>query len=121
MQEETPKALGLKVLFSSDTLFKVHDDSIHGVDIDKWDCTYLGWKASGLPCRHAIAVFNSTGRNVYDHYLGYFTVDSFRLTYSMSINPLSTISIPSSNEKTALDSLPLLPPCTSRPPSQPKE
>ncbi|XP_035550811.1 uncharacterized protein LOC108980944 isoform X2 [Juglans regia] len=121
LREETPKAQGLKVLFSSDTLFEVHDDSIHVVDIDKWDCTCLGWKASGLPCRHAIAVFNSTGRNVYDHCSGCFTVDSFRLTYSMSINPVSAISIPSSNEKTSSDSLPLLPPCTTRPPSQQKE
>jgi hypothetical protein len=122
LQEETPKARGLKVLCSSDTLFEVHDDSINVVDIDKWECTCLAWKASGLPCRHAIAVFYSSGRNVYDYCSEYFTVDSFRLTYSESIKPVSAIFKPVSNEKTCLDSLPVLPPCTPRPPpSQHKE
>ncbi|KAB1199537.1 hypothetical protein CJ030_MR0G020844 [Morella rubra] len=120
LQEETPKAQGLKVLFSSDTLFEVHDDSINVVDVDKLDCTCLGWKATGLPCCHAIAVFNCTGRNLHDYCSGYFKADSFRLTYSESINTASAISKSSSNEKTASDSLHVLPPCTLRPPSQHK-
>ncbi|XP_062148624.1 uncharacterized protein LOC133857384 isoform X2 [Alnus glutinosa] len=118
LEEETPKARGLKVLFSSDTLFEVHDDCINVVDIDKWECTCLGWKASGLPCRHAIAVFYSTGRNVYDYCSGFFTVDIFRLTYSKPIKPVSAIFKPLRNEKTSLH---VLPPCTPRLPSQHKE
>nr|POF10071.1 hypothetical protein CFP56_15709 [Quercus suber] len=121
LHEKTPKANGLKVLISSDTLFEVHDDLINVVDIDKWECSCLGWKATGLPCHHAIAVFNSTGRNVYDYCSGRFTADSFRLTYSESINPVSAILKPLSDGKTALDSPQVLPPCTSRPPSQHRE
>uniref|UniRef100_A0A2N9F741 SWIM-type domain-containing protein n=1 Tax=Fagus sylvatica TaxID=28930 RepID=A0A2N9F741_FAGSY len=121
LHEKYPKANGLKVLISSDSLFEVHDDSIHVVDIDKWECSCLGWKATGLPCHHAIAVFNSTGRNVYDYCSGYFTVDRFRLTYSESVNPLSGTLKPLSNGKTALDSPQVLPPCTSRPPSEHRE
>ena len=121
LHEKTPKANGLKVLISSDTLFEVHDDLINVVDIDKWECSCLGWKATGLPCHHAIAVFNSTGRNVYDYCSGHFTADSFRLTYSESINPVSAILKPLSDGKTALESPQVLPPCTSRPPSQHRE
>ncbi|KAF3967267.1 hypothetical protein CMV_008731 [Castanea mollissima] len=121
LHEKTPKANGLKVLISSDTLFEVHDDLINVVDIDKWECSCLGWKATGLPCHHAIAVFNSTGRNVYDYCSGHFAADSFRLTYSESINPVSAILKPLSDGKTALDSPQVLPPCTSRPPSQHRE
>lgn len=121
IQEETPKARGLKVLFSSDSLFEVHDDSINVVDIDKLECTCIGWKASGLPCCHAIAVFSTTGRNVYDYCSEYFTADSYRLTYSESIKPVSATFKPLSNQKHSLDSLLVLPPCTFRPPSQHKE
>ncbi|KAA8535178.1 hypothetical protein F0562_030181 [Nyssa sinensis] len=94
LQEEIHKARGLKVLFSSDTLFEVHDESIHVVNLDKWDCTCLGWKATGLPCHHAIAVFNCTGKSIYDYCSRYFTVDSFRLTYSESIHPVPGIDKP---------------------------
>ncbi|KAF2310574.1 hypothetical protein GH714_014619 [Hevea brasiliensis] len=66
LQEETLKARPFKLLFSSDTLFEVRDDSINVVDIVKRDCTCLEWKMTGLPCSHATAVFNRIGRSVYD-------------------------------------------------------
>ncbi|KAK9268973.1 hypothetical protein L1049_000740 [Liquidambar formosana] len=116
LQEETLKAQGLKVLFSSDSLFEVHDDSINVINIDNWDCSCLGWKATGLPCRHAIAVFNCKGTGVYDYCSRYFTVDSFCLTYSESINPVPGIGKPVDKE----DAVRVLPPCTSRSPSQQK-
>lgn len=121
--EETMKAHGLKVLFSSDTLFEVHDDSINVVDIDKGECSCLGWKATGLPCRHAISVFHSTGKNVYDYCSRYFTVDYFHLTYAESINPVLAVFNPSSNEKerTDVEDMHVLPPLNSRPPSQQKK
>ncbi|KAK2986224.1 hypothetical protein RJ640_010058 [Escallonia rubra] len=88
LQEESLKGRNLQVLFSSDTLFEVRDDSSYVVNIDKRECSCLAWKETGLPCCHAIAVFNCTGRSVYDYCSRYFTVESFRLTYSESINPV---------------------------------
>lgn len=119
--EETMKAQGLKVLFSSDTLFEVHDNSINVVDIEKRECSCLGWKATGLPCRHAIAVFHSTGRNVYDYCSKHFTVDYFHLTYAESINPVLAVFNPLANEKVDIEDIHVLPPLTSRPPSQQKK
>lgn len=122
LQEEIAHAIGLKVLFSSDTLFEVHDDVNHVVDLNKLECTCLGWKTTGLPCRHAIAVFNSTRRTVYEYCSKYFTVDSYRSTYSESIHPVPCGGKPAEEEEegTESDTVHVLPPCPSRLPSQPK-
>ncbi|KAF7806451.1 MuDR family transposase, putative isoform 1 [Senna tora] len=131
IEEEAFQASGLKVLFSSDTLFEVHDDSIHVVDLDKWDCSCLRWKATGLPCRHAIAVFNCTHRSPYDFCLKYFTLANFTRMYSESINPVpeSIHPVPESDplnsgeeeEATQEETENLLPPCTPRPSSHSKK
>ncbi|XP_022728814.1 uncharacterized protein LOC111284411 [Durio zibethinus] len=124
VQEECAKACGLKVLFSSETLFEVHDNSINVVDIDKRHCSCAMWESFGLPCRHAIAVFNCTRRSVYDYCSKYFTADSFRSAYSESINPASTIVQPSGNEKDPLENdkqMQIMPPCISRPLGQQKK
>ncbi|KAK1413984.1 hypothetical protein QVD17_29721 [Tagetes erecta] len=88
LQEENAKSCGLKVLISSDTLFEVREDSTHVVNISNWSCTCLGWKETGLPCRHALAVFALTGKDPYEFCSNYFTVDAYRLTYLESINPV---------------------------------
>ncbi|KAJ0677025.1 putative transcription factor interactor and regulator CCHC(Zn) family [Helianthus annuus] len=88
LQEENMSSSGLKVLISSDTLFEVREDSTHVVNISTWSCTCLGWKETGLPCRHALAVFALIGRNPYEFCSSYFTVDAYRLTYFESINPV---------------------------------
>lgn len=118
LKDEAIKAHNLKVLFSTDTLFEDHDDSINVVNIDSFSCSCLLWEATGLPCCHAIAVFNCTGRNVYDYCSRCFTLDSFRLTYSESINPMPSIIKLLDTEEAALRSLSVLPPITFRPLNQ---
>ncbi|OMO73183.1 Phox/Bem1p [Corchorus capsularis] len=117
LQEEFAKSRGLKVLFSSDTLFEVHDDSIHVVDVDKRQCSCGMWKPTGIPCRHGIAVFNCTNRSVYDYCSAYFTADSFRLAYSESIKPASTIVLPSNDDIGEPEDEQVLPPSLTRPPA----
>ncbi|XP_047951699.1 uncharacterized protein LOC125197046 [Salvia hispanica] len=98
IQEAALDAHCLRVFISSDVLFEVHDDSTHVVNIQNWDCTCLEWKASGLPCRHAIAAFNCSGKSVYDFCTQYFTSDSYRSIYSKSINPIPGIGSPTAEE-----------------------
>lgn len=118
VKDASRRAHYLKVLFSSDTLFEVQGDSTHVVDMNKRDCSCLVWKATGLPCHHAIAVFNSTSRNVYDYCSSYFTVDSYRSTYSKSINLVEAIFKPPAKEKAPTEEAEqVLPPCTTRTPS----
>ncbi|KAF5788209.1 putative transcription factor interactor and regulator CCHC(Zn) family [Helianthus annuus] len=88
LQEEIAKSRGLKVLISSDTLFEVREDLTHVVNIGNWSCTCLGWKETGLPCRHALAVCTATGKNMYEFCSNDFTVDAYRLTYVESITPV---------------------------------
>ncbi|KAF8389146.1 hypothetical protein HHK36_025839 [Tetracentron sinense] len=117
--EEAQKAGSLRVLFSSDSLFEVHDDSINVVNIDQWDCSCQGWKITGLPCCHAIAVFNCTGRSVYGYCSRTFMTESFHLTYSESINPVPDIGKPLDKEAIS-ETVQVHPPRTHRPPSQRK-
>ncbi|XP_076910968.1 uncharacterized protein LOC143568787 [Bidens hawaiensis] len=88
LQEEIVKSFGLKVLISSDTLFEVREDLTHVVNIGSWSCTCLGWKETGLPCHHALAVFALTGKNMYEFCSSYFTVDAYRITYMESITAI---------------------------------
>ncbi|XP_024979849.1 uncharacterized protein LOC112516847 [Cynara cardunculus var. scolymus] len=88
LQDETVKSCGLKVLISSDILFEVREDSTHVVNLSNWSCTCFGWKETGLPCRHALAVFTLTGKSPYDFCSGYFTVAAYALTYTESITPV---------------------------------
>lgn len=115
LEEECAKARGLRVLFSSDTLFEVHDNHINVVDLDKQHCSCAMWKPTGLPCCHAIAVFNRTNRNAYDYCSKYFTVDSFRSAYSQSINPASAIDLPIGNDRDSSEDEEeqISPPCAS--------
>ncbi|CAL5443409.1 unnamed protein product [Camellia sinensis] len=120
LHEEIVDARGLKVLMSSDALFEVHNDANHVVNLNKWECTCLGWQTTGLPCHHTIAVLNHTCRSLYDYCSKYFTVDSFHLTYSESISPVAAVVEPA-EEETASDIVHMLPPCpSSRSRSQPK-
>lgn len=80
--EECKKASVLKVFFCSDTLFEVHDGSVQLVDTSNQNCSCFGWKPTGLPCQHAIAVLNRKGQNLYDYCSCFFTVESYRSTYS---------------------------------------
>ncbi|XP_043721787.1 uncharacterized protein LOC122669165 [Telopea speciosissima] len=119
LQEEKIKAHGLKVLFSSDSMFEVHDDCIHVVNLDQCDCSCQGWKIIGLPCCHAVAVFNCTARSPYDYCSRYFMTEAFVLTYSESINPMPDIGKTVSRESS--DAGQVHPPHIHRPPTQPNK
>ncbi|KAJ8767981.1 hypothetical protein K2173_020921 [Erythroxylum novogranatense] len=116
LREETQKSCDLRVFLSSDSLFEVHEkDIVNVVDIEKSDCSCLRWKMIGLPCSHAIAVFNCKGWSAYDHCSEYFTVDRYLLTYSKSINPVLETLNPQGEKGSALKVRNVLPPNTPRP------
>ncbi|XP_043725055.1 uncharacterized protein LOC122671729 isoform X2 [Telopea speciosissima] len=119
LQKETLKARSLEVIFSRGSTFEVRGDSIEVVDIDHWDCSCKGWQITGLPCSHAIAVFECTGRSPYDYCSRYFTTESYRLTYTESIHPISNIDRLTLKES-ANTTVTVTPPPTRRPPGRPK-
>ncbi|KAF5193063.1 Far1-related sequence like, partial [Thalictrum thalictroides] len=96
-----------------DNIFEVRGDSVEMVDIDQWSCSCKAWQITGLPCFHAVAVFECIDRSPYDYCSKYFTTDSYRLTYSELINPVPTMEKPTQKESSQA-SLVITPP--SRPP-----
>ncbi|CAI9776773.1 unnamed protein product [Fraxinus pennsylvanica] len=116
LQNESSKAHSLHVLLSHGSIFEVRSESVVDmVDIDNWDCSCRGWQLTGLPCIHAIAVFECIGRSPYDYCSGYFMTESYRLTYSESIN-----LIPNVDKPELRIGIIVTPPPTKRPPGRPK-
>ncbi|KAJ6842092.1 uncharacterized protein M6B38_303355 [Iris pallida] len=91
LEKEISKARKLNVLCSSDTVFEVRGNTIYVVNIGEWQCTCRRWQISGLPCHHAIAVFNRVNRSVYDYCSRYFRTEYYHLAYSEQINPIPDI------------------------------
>ncbi|KAJ0093457.1 hypothetical protein Patl1_24730 [Pistacia atlantica] len=119
LQKETAVSRSFQVLLSHSSIFEVRGDSVDVVDIDHWDCTCKGWQLTGLPCCHAIAVFECIGRNSYDYCSRYFTTESYRLTYAESIHPVPNIDRPVLSESNQ-EIVTVTPPPTKRPPGRPK-
>ncbi|KAL6642587.1 hypothetical protein ACP70R_020768 [Stipagrostis hirtigluma subsp. patula] len=87
-QDEMLKAGKMTVLCSSETVFEVRGNAIFVVNLANWECTCRRWQLSGLPCVHAIAVFNRIGRSFYDYCSKFFRIESYHLTYSGTIFPI---------------------------------
>ncbi|KAF7837633.1 Protein FAR1-RELATED SEQUENCE 4 [Senna tora] len=118
LQNESSVARSLQVLLLEGSTFEVRGDSVEIVDVDRWDCSCKRWQMTGLPCCHAIAVFECLGRSPYDYCSRYFSVESYRLTYAESIHPVPNVDRPVQCESTLV--VAVTPPPTKRPPGRPK-
>lgn len=118
LKKENHKVPPLQVLLSAGSTFEVRGDTIEMVDIDHWDCSCKGWQLTGLPCCHAIAVLGCMGRSPYDYCSRYFTTESYRLTYSESVNPIPNADVPVLKDSSQL-TVTVTPPPTRRPPGRP--
>eukprot|EP00262_Sarcandra_glabra_P019605 TRINITY_DN7450_c0_g1_i2.p1 TRINITY_DN7450_c0_g1~~TRINITY_DN7450_c0_g1_i2.p1 ORF type:complete len:157 (-),score=4.58 TRINITY_DN7450_c0_g1_i2:32-481(-) len=110
----------LGVVCSSGTKFEVRDLFINSVDIELWECSCKVWQISGMPCLHAIAVFDRIGRSAYDYCRRYFTAECYRLTYLKSINPVPNIERPMQTDSSQV-TVQVLPPSTRRSPGRPRK
>ncbi|XP_059444567.1 uncharacterized protein LOC132176385 [Corylus avellana] len=119
LHKETSIARSLQVLLSHGSTFEVRGESVDIVDIDNWDCSCKEWQLTGLPCCHAIAVFECIGRSPYDYCSRYFTAESYRLTYAESIHPVPNVDRPVQGESAEVV-VTVTPPPTKRPPGRPK-
>lgn len=115
LQKETSRSRTLNVVCSTETMFEVRSSTVNVVNIGSWECTCRKWQLTGLPCMHAIAVFDRVDRSVYDYCARYFRKESYLLTYSEPVQRIPDIShmkffVPASS----------YPPPTNRPPGRPK-
>lgn len=118
LEKENLKVRPLQVLLSAGSTFEVRGDTTEIVDIDLLDCTCKGWQLTGLPCCHAIAVIGCIGRTPYEYCSRYFTVESYRLTYSETLNPVPSMNEPFQNDSSQA-AVTVTPPPTRRPPGRP--
>lgn len=119
LQKEIATSRSLQVLLAHGSIFEVRGESIDIVDIDHWDCSCKEWQLTGLPCCHAIAVFECIGRDPYEYCSRYFMAESYRLTYSESIHPVPNVDRPIQSESLQLGVI-VSPPPTKRRPGRPK-
>ncbi|GLT50096.1 hypothetical protein SLA2020_236070 [Shorea laevis] len=118
LEKESLEVRSLQVMLTSGSTFEVCGETIETVDMDRWDCSCKGWQLTGLPCCHAIAVISCTGRSPYDYCARYFTMDSYRQTYSESINPIPDVKRPGHRDSSQTV-VTVTPPPTRRPPGRP--
>lgn len=118
LQKETSVARSFQVLLSQGSTFEVRGETVDIVDIDNWDCSCKAWQLTGMPCCHAIAVFECVGRSPYDYCSRYFTVENYRLTYAESIHPVPNVDRPVQGESSQI--VTVTPPPTKRPPGRPR-
>ncbi|KAK6913601.1 MULE transposase domain [Dillenia turbinata] len=119
LSKETLKSRSLQVLLSQGSTFEVRGESVDIVDVDHWDCSCKAWQLTGLPCCHAIAVFECIGKNAYDYCSSYFTVETYRSAYAESIHPVPNVDRPVQIESAPVP-VTVTPPPTKRPPGRPK-
>lgn len=119
LEQESHKVRSLQVLISGGNRFEVRGDSIESVDVDSWDCSCKGWRLRGLPCCHAIAVVGCLGRDLYDYCSRYFTTESYRITYSQSVNPITSVHDDTWQKGASQLAVTVTPPPTRRPPGRP--
>ncbi|XP_076951144.1 uncharacterized protein LOC143624334 [Bidens hawaiensis] len=116
LKNESLKARSFQVLPSESSVFEVHGETVEAVDISQWDCSCKGWQLTGLPCCHAIAVFECVGKNAYDYCSRYFMAESYRNTYAESIYPIPDVDGPVEGEGISVI---VTPPPAKRPPGKP--
>ncbi|KAK2646065.1 hypothetical protein Ddye_021260 [Dipteronia dyeriana] len=120
LKNEIAVSRSFQVLLVHGATFEVRGDVVEIVDIDHWDCTCKGWQLTGMPCCHAIAVFECIGRDPYEYCSRFFTTEIYRLTYAESIHPVPNVDRPLVCESTEEVAVTVTPPPTKRPPGRPK-
>lgn len=106
-----------QVIILAGNRFEVRGDTSETVDVDNWECSCKVWQLTGLPCSHAIAVIGCIHRDVYDYCSRYFTTESYRMTYSDSLHPITGLDGPF--QKGSQLAVTVTPPPTRRPPGRP--
>ncbi|GAB2287245.1 hypothetical protein Dimus_039812 [Dionaea muscipula] len=118
LEKESLKVHSFQVLVPKGGTFEVCGDTPDIVDIDHWECSCKVWQLTGIPCCHALAVIGCICRSPYDYCSRYFTIESYRLTYSESIHPVQNIDRLLQDDSSQ-GTITVIPPPTRRPPGRP--
>ncbi|KAD4179897.1 hypothetical protein E3N88_28488 [Mikania micrantha] len=77
------------VIPGSNNIFEVRSEKYaYAVKIEEQSCTYGSWQLSGIPCRHAVAVFGFVNKDPEAYVSNWFKKDMFKKAYKYGITPL---------------------------------
>ncbi|PKA48343.1 ubiquitin-conjugating enzyme E2 S [Apostasia shenzhenica] len=98
-----------------------HDITI--VDIRNRGCYCRGWQLYGLPCAHGVSALIFCRQNVHRYTESYFTVTTYRKTYSQTIHPIPDKSLWKELSEEIQDKVELMinPPKSLKPPGRPRK
>ncbi|KAJ0967547.1 hypothetical protein J5N97_024464 [Dioscorea zingiberensis] len=96
------------------------------VDIQSRCCSCRRWQIYGIPCAHAAAALLSCGEDVRLYAQDFFSINSYRETYSQDINPIPDKSLwkdlaEGTEGGLGKSDIIIRPPKTRRPPGRPKK
>ena len=75
--------------YAGEQKFKVDFyDATKVVDISAQTCSYKEWDLTGIPCKHAIAALQITGKKLEDYVHGYFMKELYLKIYSFHMSPV---------------------------------
>lgn len=126
--EAIERARGYHVGRANEAEFEV--SSLHEgtniVDIRNRCCLCRGWQVYGLPCAHGVAALVSCRQNVHRYTENYFTVATYRKTYSQTIHPIPDKSLWKELSEVSQDGgiqleVIINPPKSLRPPGRPRK
>ncbi|TXG63211.1 hypothetical protein EZV62_010205 [Acer yangbiense] len=119
LQKEILKAPSLQVQLGLNSAFEVCDGLgvVNVVNIDLGKCSCGDWQLNGYPCFHAVAVLQRMGEDLYNYCSKYYTTETFRSTYTESINPLPPVD----KQPVDIESEQILPPPLRRASGPPKK
>nr|CAD1841753.1 unnamed protein product [Ananas comosus var. bracteatus] len=105
MSEYIERARGYQVGRANEAEFEVVSphEGVNIVDIRNRRCLCRGWQLCGLPCAHGVAALLSCRQNVHRYTESYFTVATYRKTYSQTIHPIPDRSLWSESSETCQD------------------
>ncbi|XP_020092715.1 uncharacterized protein LOC109713152 [Ananas comosus] len=128
MSEYIERARGYQVGRANEAEFEVVSphEGVNIVDIRNRRCLCRGWQLCGLPCAHGVAALLSCRQNVHRYTESYFTVATYRKTYSQTIHPIPDRSLWNESSETCQDGeskieIVINPPKSVRPAGKPRK
>lgn len=128
LQEAIERARGYQVTRANETEFEVISphEGTNVVDVRNRCCLCRGWQLYGVPCAHGVAALVSCRQNVHRYTERYFTIGTYRKTYSQTVHPIpdKTLWNKMSNQGEAEESkleVIINPPKSRRSPGRPRK
>ncbi|MQM10699.1 hypothetical protein Taro_043599 [Colocasia esculenta] len=106
------------VIPSDGRLFEVvNGNKTYVVNISEWTCSCHKWQLLKIPCEHACAAITCSHKPLYDHVSPFYTTNTYRAAYAVTVNPINNNDMPCMN----INDIQVKPSITKRLPRWPRK